>query len=84
MLGEILAHVTTILPPPLPFPAVLLQGRRKLLQCVLDVRDILNSSEPYYILNNLYITDYATWLQRARYCMWEYFSLAWGGEQFIS
>ena len=42
-------------------------GRRKLLQCVLDIRDILNSSEPYYILNNLYITDYAIWLQSARY-----------------
>ena len=42
-------------------------GRRKLLQCLLDVRDILNSCEPYYILNNLYITDYTTWLQRARY-----------------
>lgn len=44
-----------------------LLGRRKLLQCILDIRDILNSYEPYYILNNLYITDYAIWLQSARY-----------------
>lgn len=40
-------------------------GRRKLLQCVLDVRDVLNSCAPYYILNNLYLTDYAIWLQSA-------------------
>ena len=42
-------------------------GRRKLLQCMLDVRNILNSCEPYYILNDLYITDYTIWLQKARY-----------------
>ena len=41
-------------------------GRRKLLQCVLEVRDTLNSCEPYYILSNLYLTDYAVWLQKAR------------------
>ena len=40
-------------------------GRRKLLQCLLDVRRILNSSEPYYVMNNLYITDYCVWIQRA-------------------
>ena len=45
-------------------------GRRKLLQCVLRVKDILNSSEPYYILNNLYMTDYAIWLQSARCSGW--------------
>lgn len=45
-------------------------GRRKLLQCVLDIREILNACEPYYVLNNLYITDYIIWLQRARYCVY--------------
>lgn len=33
---------------------------------MLEVRDTLNNCEPYYILNNLYITDYAVWLQKAR------------------
>ncbi|CAI8047920.1 Protein SHQ1 homolog, partial [Geodia barretti] len=42
-----------------------LLGRRKLLQCLLDIRRILNSSEPYYVMNNLYITDYCVWIQRA-------------------
>jgi hypothetical protein len=42
-----------------------LLGRRKLLQCLLDIRTILNSSEPYYVMNNLYITDYCVWIQRA-------------------
>ena len=45
---------------------VVVVGRRKLLQCLLAIRKILNNSEPHYILNNLYITDYAIWLQSAR------------------
>jgi protein SHQ1 len=40
-------------------------GRRKLLQCLLAVRGILNSAEPYYIMNNLYISDYCVWIQKA-------------------
>lgn len=40
-------------------------GRRKLLQCLLAIRKILNNAEPFYILNNLYITDYTIWLQSA-------------------
>ena len=42
-------------------------GRRKVLQCLLAVRQLLNSLEPYYILNNLYITEYCVWIQKARY-----------------
>ena len=42
-----------------------LTGRRKVLQCLLDIHQLLNSSEPYYILNNLYITDYCVWLQHS-------------------
>ena len=38
-------------------------GRRKVLQCLLDIHQLLNSSEPYYVLNNLYITDYCVWMQ---------------------
>ncbi|XP_064404821.1 protein SHQ1 homolog isoform X2 [Halichondria panicea] len=40
-------------------------GRRKLLQSLLSVHHALNSSEPYYVLNNLYITDYCVWVQTA-------------------
>ena len=38
-----------------------------MLQCLLAVRQLLNSLEPYYILNNLYITEYCVWIQKARY-----------------
>lgn len=40
-------------------------GRHKVLQCLLDIHQLLNSSELYYILNNLYITDYCAWLQHS-------------------
>ncbi len=40
-------------------------GRRKLLQSLLSVHHALNSSEPYYVLNNLYLTDYCVWVQTA-------------------
>ena len=46
---------------------LLILGRRKLLQCLLQVHKILSTSEPYYILNNLFITDYCVWIQHARY-----------------
>ena len=42
-------------------------GRRKLLQCLLSIQSTLNSSEPYYVLNNLYITDYCVWIQKTRF-----------------
>lgn len=46
---------------------LLILGRHKLLQCLLQVHKILSTSEPYYILNNLFITDYCVWIQHARY-----------------
>ncbi len=42
-------------------------GRRKLLQCLLAIHQTLSSSEPYYVLNSLFLTDYCVWIQRARY-----------------
>ena len=44
-------------------------GRHKLLQCLLQVHKILSGSESYYILNNLYVTDYCVWIQHARYIL---------------
>ncbi|KAL5460557.1 hypothetical protein EMCRGX_G034009, partial [Ephydatia muelleri] len=40
-------------------------GRRKLLQCLLSVRRTLNQTEPFYVMNDLYITDYCVWIQKA-------------------
>ena len=37
-----------------------------MLQCALALRQLLNSLEPYYILNNLYISEYCVWIQKAR------------------
>ena len=56
-------------PPPslsLSLPSLFLlpfKGKSCLLKCLLSVRSLLNSSEPYYILNNLYVTDYCGWIQ---------------------
>lgn len=41
-------------------------GKYKLLQGLLSIRQILNSAEPYYILNNLYISDYCVWIQHVK------------------
>ncbi|XP_074646856.1 protein SHQ1 homolog [Tubulanus polymorphus] len=40
-------------------------GRKYLLKCLLDIHQILCHSESYYILNDLYITDYCVWIQSA-------------------
>lgn len=40
-------------------------GRRKLLQCLLIVQRTLNQTEPFYVMNDLYITDYCVWIQKA-------------------
>ena len=41
-------------------------GRQRLLQCLLEVHQLLASSDPFYVFNDLYITDYCVWLQGAR------------------
>ncbi|XP_064632861.1 protein SHQ1 homolog [Lineus longissimus] len=38
-------------------------GKRRLLKCLLEIHTCLNTSDPYYILNDIYITDYCIWLQ---------------------
>lgn len=37
-----------------------------LLTCLLDVYKIFNSSEPRYVLNQLYIKDYCIWIQQLK------------------
>ena len=51
------------LSPPLSLSLLPFKGKSCLLKCLLSVRSLLNSSEPYYILNNLYVTDYCGWIQ---------------------
>ena len=44
-------------------------GRRKLVQCLLSVRQIFNLTEHHYILNDLYVTDYCVWVQHCSSCL---------------
>lgn len=43
--------------------SILYLGTKWVLKCLLDVHSIFSKSEPYFILNNLYITDYCIWVQ---------------------
>ncbi|XP_052780124.1 protein SHQ1 homolog [Mya arenaria] len=40
-------------------------GRRRLLKCLLEIRNILLDQDCRYVLNDLYITDYCVWIQSA-------------------
>ncbi|XP_025201304.1 protein SHQ1 homolog [Melanaphis sacchari] len=37
-----------------------------LLTCLLDIHELFNSSEPRYVLNQLYIKDYCIWIQQLK------------------
>ncbi|XP_070559764.1 protein SHQ1 homolog isoform X2 [Ptychodera flava] len=41
-------------------------GRRKLLQCLLEIHRLLSTDDTRYILNDLYVTDYCVWIQSAK------------------
>ncbi|KAK7111466.1 protein SHQ1 homolog [Littorina saxatilis] len=41
-------------------------GKKPLLKCLLDVHAALIVSDPHYIFNDLYITDYCVWIQSAK------------------
>lgn len=45
---------------------ILSLGRKKVLQCLLEIQRFFISSEPRYLLNQLYITDYCVWIQRIK------------------
>ncbi|KAI9532366.1 hypothetical protein NQZ68_032564 [Dissostichus eleginoides] len=36
------------------------------LKCLLDIHKVFRENDPAYILNDLYITDYCTWIQRVK------------------
>lgn len=41
-------------------------GHKQVLKCLLEIQRIFNSSEPRYLLNQLYITDYCVWIQKVK------------------
>ncbi|KAG7165118.1 SHQ1-like, partial [Homarus americanus] len=45
---------------------ILTLGRKKVLQCLLEIQRFFNLSEPRYLLNQLYITDYCVWVQKVK------------------
>ncbi|XP_054834634.1 protein SHQ1 homolog isoform X2 [Eublepharis macularius] len=45
---------------------ILQLGKSAVLKCLLDVHKIFQENDPAYILNDLYITDYCIWIQKAK------------------
>ncbi|XP_044307702.1 protein SHQ1 homolog isoform X2 [Varanus komodoensis] len=41
-------------------------GKSAVLKCLLDIHKIFRENDPAYILNDLYITDYCIWIQKAK------------------
>ncbi|XP_076452080.1 protein SHQ1 homolog [Babylonia areolata] len=41
-------------------------GKKVLLKCLLDIHSCMIVSDPRFIFNDLYITDYCVWIQSAR------------------
>uniref|UniRef100_A0A8C5KXZ7 Protein SHQ1 homolog n=1 Tax=Jaculus jaculus TaxID=51337 RepID=A0A8C5KXZ7_JACJA len=41
-------------------------GKSAVLKCLLDIHKIFQENDPAYILNDLYISDYCVWIQKAR------------------
>jgi protein SHQ1 len=41
-------------------------GKKPLLKCLLDVYSCMVVSDPHYVFNDLYITDYCVWIQSAK------------------
>ncbi|XP_041080452.1 protein SHQ1 homolog isoform X2 [Polyodon spathula] len=47
--------------------SVILQlGKACVLKCLLDIHKIFRENDPAYILNDLYISDYCVWIQKAK------------------
>ncbi|NXS94521.1 SHQ1 protein, partial [Jacana jacana] len=41
-------------------------GKAAVLKCLLDIHKIFRENDPAYILNDLFITDYCIWIQKAK------------------
>ncbi|NWW49658.1 SHQ1 protein, partial [Pedionomus torquatus] len=45
---------------------ILQLGKAAVLKCLLDIHKIFRENDPAYILNDLFITDYCIWIQKAK------------------
>ncbi|XP_004629602.1 protein SHQ1 homolog [Octodon degus] len=45
---------------------ILQLGKSAVLKCLLDIHRIFQENDPAYILNDLYISDYCVWIQKAK------------------
>ncbi|XP_008586745.1 PREDICTED: protein SHQ1 homolog [Galeopterus variegatus] len=45
---------------------ILQLGKSAVLKCLLDIHKIFQEDDPAYILNDLYISDYCVWIQKAK------------------
>uniref|UniRef100_A0A8C9EZS7 Protein SHQ1 homolog n=1 Tax=Pavo cristatus TaxID=9049 RepID=A0A8C9EZS7_PAVCR len=45
---------------------ILQLGKAAVLKCLLDIHRIFRESDPAYILNDLFITDYCIWIQKIK------------------
>ncbi|NXM72942.1 SHQ1 protein, partial [Serilophus lunatus] len=45
---------------------ILQLGKAAVLKCLLDIHKIFLESDPAYILNDLFITDYCIWIQKVK------------------
>ncbi|NXX95767.1 SHQ1 protein, partial [Centropus bengalensis] len=45
---------------------ILQLGKSAVLKCLLDIHKIFMENDPAYILNDLFITDYCIWIQKAK------------------
>ena len=41
-------------------------GRRQLLKCLLEIHALCCEEDPWFLLNELYLTDYCIWIQKTR------------------
>nr|XP_051707431.1 protein SHQ1 homolog isoform X4 [Oryctolagus cuniculus] len=45
---------------------ILQLGKSAILKCLLNIHKIFRENDPAYILNDLYISDYCVWIQKAK------------------
>ncbi|XP_029418667.1 protein SHQ1 homolog [Nannospalax galili] len=45
---------------------ILQLGKSAVLKCLLDIHKIFQENDPAYILNDLYVSDYCVWIQKAK------------------
>ncbi|KAM6413641.1 protein SHQ1 homolog [Rhynochetos jubatus] len=45
---------------------ILQLGKAAVLKCLLDIHKIFMENDPFYILNDLFITDYCIWIQKSK------------------